>query len=892
MGKTLLTILIFCLFFTVHSFAQLPVKIDFENKDDWQLNIAVPALGASVPAQNFIIPDPTLLDLLPPELKAALSTEDNRWVINDIYNGGKVQALKIKLKNPQDPTQDITHEANFSDITNTSLQPAGFSFPNKNYLHTVSYYASTVSVPPILSAHYLKDLAFERKHFAMMKHDFNTLGFTNVSVNFWRVGGAGQSIYFSTDGGINWTLLTSITGSEKDWKNQTATHSGLNNQTKIRLGILWDDALATEDGTAIDEISITSTALVAAPIITSSVSASTVCVSATLPVTVSVAGTFNNGNLFTAQLSDATGSFASPRVIGSITGTANSTISATIPADLPEGNNYRLRVLSSNPVITSAASTQSLTVVALPARPQITVQGSTNLCPGNKVVLTASQASSYVWSTGATTQSIEVSQAGNYTVIVKNAASCESPASLAQTVTVSATIAQPVISVTGNTNLCQGQKALLTAPVADGYIWSTGATTRSIEVTQTGKFTLKVKNSTGCESAASAGVSITVHSSPAKPVITTGGPVSFCKGGSVTLTAPESAMYKWSTGATTRSITVGESGEYWLTTASAASCESIASDKIKVTVFDLPVTPVITATGNLTFCEGEKVLLTASEAISYLWSNGATTRSIEVAAAGTYTVRVSDANGCESAVSQPVEVNVVALPPKPVITLIGNSSICTGDSVTLTAPQSNTYLWSTGATTQSIVVKEEGSYSVTIKNVQGCESPLSDPVSIRVWQVPATPDIEQINLDTLTAKMPGTAYEWRKDGVVITSTTHKIKVSENGNYTVRIKDGNGCYSAFSPAYNFTIADKNLWNKISLFPNPSPGVFTLQIANSTTSTVQVQVLTLLGQQLQTFTYLNSAKDFHQLMDATRLTKGTYVLRIFMGEEVMYRKFVIQ
>jgi hypothetical protein len=161
-----------------------------------------------------------------------------------------------------------------------------------------------------------------------------------------------------------------------------------------------------------------------------------------------------------------------------------------------------------------------------------------------------------------------------------------------------------------------------------------------------------------------------------------------------------------------------------------------------------------------------------------------------------------------------------------------------------------------------------------------------------VWQVPATPDIEQINLDTLTAKMPGTAYEWRKDGVVITSTTHKIKVSENGNYTVRIKDGNGCYSAFSPAYNFTIADKSLWNKISLFPNPSPGVFTLQIANSTTSTVQVQVLTLLGQQLQTFTYLNSAKDFHQLMDATRLTKGTYVLRIFMGEEVMYRKFVIQ
>jgi hypothetical protein len=440
--------------------------------------------------------------------------------------------------------------------------------------------------------------------------------------------------------------------------------------------------------------------------------------------------------------------------------------------------------------------------------------------------------------------------------------------------------------------LCQGQKAVLTAPLADGYLWSTGATTRSIEVAQTGNYTVKIKNATGCESAASTAVAITVHAFPQKPVITPGGSLSFCKGGNVMLTAPESANYKWSTGATTRTITVGESGEYWLTVANATSCESAASDKIRVTVTDLPPTPVVTASGNTTFCEGDKVTLTSSEASSYLWSNGAVSRSIEVTAAGVHTVRVNDGNGCESAVSQPVEVSVLAPPAKPVITVTGNSSICAEDSVILTAPQGSIYQWSTGATTPSIVVKQAGTYRVSLQNAQGCTSLLSDPVSITVWPVPATPEIEQINLDTLTATITGAMYEWRKDGVVLPATTQKVKVSENGSYTVRIKDENGCYSAFSPAFTFTMADKSLWNKINVFPNPSPGVFTLQITNSTIAAVQVQVITLLGQQLQTLTYLNSARDFLQLMDATMLTKGTYVLKVTMGEEVVYRKFVIQ
>jgi hypothetical protein len=875
MGKTLLPIITFLLFFTVDSFAQLPVLIDFEDKSIWDLNVDEPELNAAVPSANQSV-------------TSALSTipdEDNRWVINDNYAGGTINNVGCPGGCPDKAIPPVPQ------------QPSVITNANKQYLHTISFLGSK-SIPPVKSSNYNAALVERRKQFARMNKDFSTEGFTDVKVDFWRTGGAGQSIYFSVDGGENWLLLHKISGLENQWVQESVSNALLNNKSTVRLGILWDDDeaiedfLETTDSNGLDEISIAGTALVVAPTIISSISAATLCVGTTLPVTVSVTGTFNSGNVFTAQISDASGSFANARVIGNTAATTSGTFSATIPADIPEGSNYQVRVLSSSPVITSAASTQAITVATLPGQPQITVQGNTSLCPGEKVVLTATQASSYVWSTGATTQSIEVSQAGNYTVIIKNVAGCASQASLPLTVTVNTTVLQPAITITGNTNLCQGQKAVLTAPLAEGYLWSTGATSRSIEVAQTGNYTVKVKNTSGCESAASAAVAITVHAFPPKPVITSGSSLSFCKGGSVTLTAPESASYKWSTGATTRSITVGESGEYWLTTVNAASCESAASDKIKVTVTDLPITPVVTASGNTTFCEGDKVVLTASEASTYLWSNGASTRSIEVTAAGVFTVRVTNASGCESALSMPIEVIVLALPAKPLITVTGNSSICAGDSVILTAPQNSIYQWSTGATTQSIVVKETGIYRVSLQNAQGCGSPLSDLVSITVWQVPATPEIEQINLDTLTATITGAVYEWKKDGVVIPATTQKVKVSENGSYTVRIKDGNGCYSAYSPTFTFTMADKSLWNKINVFPNPTPGLFTLQIENSTSAAVQVQVITLMGQQLQSVSYLNSTKDFHQWMDATMLTKGTYVLKVTVGEEVMYRKFVIQ
>jgi hypothetical protein len=122
------------------------------------------------------------------------------------------------------------------------------------------------------------------------------------------------------------------------------------------------------------------------------------------------------------------------------------------------------------------------------------------------------------------------------------------------------------------------------------------------------------------------------------------------------------------------------------------------------------------------------VTLTAPAGFTYLWSNGATTQSIVVTASGSYSVTVTNASGCSTA-SAATAVTVNPLPPVPVITPSGSTNLCPGQSVTLTAPAGFTYLWSNGATTQSIVVNSTGNFHVTVTNANGCQRQ-SAPVSV------------------------------------------------------------------------------------------------------------------------------------------------------------------
>lgn len=376
----------------------------------------------------------------------------------------------------------------------------------------------------------------------------------------------------------------------------------------------------------------------------------------------------------------------------------------------------------------------TLTITQVP-NASITAGGPVSFCQGASVTLTANAGTSYSWSNGATTQSITVSTAGSYSVTVTTG-SCVST-SPATAVTVNP-VPTASVSAGGPTTFCQGLSVVLTASAGSSWLWSNGATTQSITVTTSGNYSVTVTNSFGC-SATSGATSVTVNPNP-PAVITAGGPITFCQGGSVTLTANAGTSYLWSNGATTQAITISAVGTYNLSVAvtQAGGCVS-NSPVTTVTVHPTPAAN-INAGGPLAFCQGGSVVLTAnSGGTSYSWSNGATTQSTTVSASGSYSVVVTGTGGCTNT-SAPT---VVAVSPNPTVSISASpyTSLHPGLTTTLTAnvtpPGSYNYAWykngvfipgATSSTITGVTLSDVGNYTVTVTNTTGLPCSNTSPV--------------------------------------------------------------------------------------------------------------------------------------------------------------------
>lgn len=320
----------------------------------------------------------------------------------------------------------------------------------------------------------------------------------------------------------------------------------------------------------------------------------------------------------------------------------------------------------------------TLTITQVP-NASISAGGPVTFCQGGSVTLTANAGTSYSWSNGATTQSITVSSPGTFSVTVTTG-SC---VSTSPTTTV---VVNPVptasVSAGGPTTFCQGLNVVLTASAGSSWLWSNGATTQAITVTASGNYSVTVTNSFGC-SATSGATSVTVNPNP-PAVVSATGPLTFCQGGSVTLTANAGSSYLWSNGATSQAITISAVGTHNLSVAVTQASGCVSNSPVTTVVVNPTPAANITAGGPLTFCQGGSVALTAnSGGVSYLWSNGATTQSTTVSASGSYTVVVTGTGGCTNT-SAPT---VVAVSPNPTVTISASpyTSLFPGLTTTLTA---------------------------------------------------------------------------------------------------------------------------------------------------------------------------------------------------------------
>jgi len=295
---------------------------------------------------------------------------------------------------------------------------------------------------------------------------------------------------------------------------------------------------------------------------------------------------------------------------------------------------------------TSAAV--AVTVNALPATPTITVSpaNTTTLCPGTPVTLTSSTAANYKWSTSATTSSISVTAAGNYTVTITDVNGCTNTSAAKAIAYAAVTTPTITSSPATTTSLCPGTAVTLTSSTASKYKWSTAATTASISTSTAGSFTVTTTDANGCNTTSAA--KVISYAVVTKPTITSSPAVTtnLCPHTVVTLSSSAAVTYKWSTTATTSSISTSSTGSYVVTTTDANGCTAVSA--AKVLSYTTVTTPTITSSPTVTtkLCPGTAITFTSSSAAQYKWSTTATTASITTSTAGNYSVTTTDANGC------------------------------------------------------------------------------------------------------------------------------------------------------------------------------------------------------------------------------------------------------
>lgn len=226
-------------------------------------------------------------------------------------------------------------------------------------------------------------------------------------------------------------------------------------------------------------------------------------------------------------------------------------------------------------------------------------------------------------------------------------------------------------TVTPSFEYCLGENATLLSATGNSdctlrwYEQATGGTeipTPTPATNLSGDFNYYVAqvNPEGIEGPRSV-ITVTVHSNPPAPSISANGSTSLCTGSTVVLSSSASNGNVWSTSDTTQDITIGISGNYFVTYTDENGCHT-TSNTISVNVSNAPV-PTIQSQGSLDICEGSSIVLTASPSDTYLWSNNDTTQSITVSEAGSYTVMTTNTDACNGVgTSAPIEVTVTLQP--------------------------------------------------------------------------------------------------------------------------------------------------------------------------------------------------------------------------------------
>lgn len=585
------------------------------------------------------------------------------------FNQNRANVATSGTAFPSNPLITITDPYNFYYRSSSSYQQVGLG--------------ATFQGIPLPVAYTQKDKIYE---FPLNFGDVDT------SVSAWNISLPSLIYYGSNQTRINqvdgWGTLNTPYGSYQALRVKTTLiASDTIALDSINFGLSIDRPLTREykwlvNGEIVPVLQVTTTEIFGIEIISSilfrdvvpnvtpAVLPTAICAGSTFQLPYTEQGTFNAaalftaGNKFTAQLSDASGSFSNPVNIGDTTYNKSGDFSVLIPANTPAGNGYRIRIISTNPAVIGPDNGIDIRIDnGLPAASSVTPNGPLTFCYPGTVTLSGTSVSdaTYQWTlngntiNGASSSDFVASTAGTYILNTSN--SCGSTASNSTVVVIDSLPLAAAISATGSLNFCYGDSVQLNGSSSNAaqYQWVlngvdiTGATSLSIYAQLAGDYVLNAINNCGVTS--SNIISVNVDSLPLASVISAAGNLSFCDGNSIVLngSAFSNVQYQWTlngspvNGATLPALTVNQTGLYVMNTINA--CGTTASNTLQATANPLPPTPLITSSNDTLFTSG---------GYSYIWYlngnilQGAVDSFYVAGASGVYTVSIMNLDSCSS----------------------------------------------------------------------------------------------------------------------------------------------------------------------------------------------------------------------------------------------------
>ena len=270
----------------------------------------------------------------------------------------------------------------------------------------------------------------------------------------------------------------------------------------------------------------------------------------------------------------------------------------------------------------------------------------TTICSGIPLLLKAPEGlTQYQWQDGSSLSTFTASATGKYFVTASDGCGNQ----LADTIQLQFPDLKP-IQLGTDTSFCEGTSFVLDAGNGfSSYTWSNGVQTQKLNITQPGTYAVTALHSSGCKLSDTILINA-IYPNP-RPKIPA---AILCDTETTTLKVNETYnSYLWNTGATSREIVIGETGSYWILVIDIHGCSG--ADTIYLMDRIIPEKDFVPA--QMEICNGSEFTLSTSKSFNrYAWSTGESTRTIQVNRPGTYTVSVTDGNGCTSADSTLITV--------------------------------------------------------------------------------------------------------------------------------------------------------------------------------------------------------------------------------------------